>query len=294
MPVGIQKSWGEGKRCRPSKRKRFQPPFLSHAPQQAFWRLTIGALCRNPSGVESFQGTIYSFLGCRVADRLDDVTERDWVLPQYCEMMHVANPCMPGSEKRHPPWEPLRPVRLYFVSVAPPWGGNYFWDESKGDNVREGLFKALRSLPKPLEGVIDTCRQFRDARLFLTPAVKCPSSKDNKDLKPSPSAIANCAHFLRSELTMADAERILALGQVPFRAVCNVFGIRGPKRVAEFRKKVTWVQLGQKKVPLLGTYFPGNNRHRGFPLIVEDIGRLLDLTPQWAGFQLHASAVGFS
>lgn len=211
----------------------------------------------------------------------------DWMTTQQeietcrlCEIEHVANLCVPCSEKHHPPWEPLRPVRLYFVSVAPPWGGDYFWDESKGDDVREGLFKALRSLPKPLDGVIDTCRQFRDARLYLTPAVKCPSSADNKDSKPSPPAIANCAHFLRSELTTADAERILALGQVPFRAVCKVFGIRAPNRVAEFRKQVTWVQLGQKKVPLLGTYFPGNNRHRGFPSIAKDIGRLLDLTPQ--------------
>ena len=199
---------------------------------------------------------------------------------RLCETQHVANLRVPCAEKRHPPWEPLRPVRLYFVSVAPPWGGDYFWDEAKGDDVREGLFKAIRALPKPLDHVIDNCRHFRDARLFLTPAVKCPSSADNKDSKPSPTAVANCAHFLRSELATAEAERVLALGQVPFRALRQVFGIRAPSRVAEFRKHVAWVQLGDKHVPLMGTYFPGNNRHRGFRSIVEDIGRLLDLAPK--------------
>lgn len=69
---------------------------------------------------------------------------------RYCEIAHVANLCVPGSEKRHPPWEPLRPVRLYFVSVAPSWGGDYLREESKGNDIREGLFKPLRSLSRLL------------------------------------------------------------------------------------------------------------------------------------------------
>ena len=77
---------------------------------------------------------------------------------RHCEAQQVANLRVPPAEKRHPPWEPLRPVRLYFVSVAPPWGGDYFWSETSGDAVRDGLFKALRSLPKPLDGIITTCR----------------------------------------------------------------------------------------------------------------------------------------
>jgi hypothetical protein len=166
---------------------------------------------------------------------------------------------------------------LYFVSIAPPWGGAYFWDETQRDAVREGLFKALR---KPLDITVSTCGQFRDLRLFLTPAVKCPSSNDDKDHQPSGAAVKNCAHFLRSELLAAKAERILALGKVPFRALCEVFGIDAPTEVAEFRKHVAWVQLGTKQVPVSGTYFPGNNRHRGFSAIVDDIGRLLELSPR--------------
>lgn len=194
-----------------------------------------------------------------------------------CEEQAVPHLRVPCGDKRKPPSEPLRPVRLYFVSVAPPWGGAYFWDKTQRDAVREGLFKALR---KPLGMTVSTCAQFRDLRLFLTPAVKCPSSKDDKDHQPSGPAVKNCAHFLRSELLAAEAERILALGKLPFRALCEVFGVHAPPEVAEFRKHVAWVRLGTKQVPVSGTYFPGNNRHRGFSAIADDIGRLLGLSPR--------------
>src|SRR5439155_7429633 len=94
------------------------------------------------------------------------------------------------------------------------------------------------------------------------------------------TAVRNCTQFLKSELAAAEAERILALGKVPFMALCEAFEIAAPKEVAEFRKHVAWVKLGTKHVPLSGTYFAGNNRHRGFRAIVEDIGRLLALSPR--------------
>ena len=71
--------------------------------------------------------------------------------------------------KRRPPWEPLRPIRLYFISVAPPWGGAYFWDETKPDAVREGLFSALR---ERLGVAVQRCPDFRDLRLFPPPAAR--------------------------------------------------------------------------------------------------------------------------
>lgn len=72
----------------------------------------------------------------------------------------------------------------------------------------------------------------------------------------------------------------MALGRVPFESMCKMFGLDAPKEVAQFRKRVAWVQVGAKDVPLIGTYFVGNNRHRGFPAIVEDIRRLLELSPR--------------
>jgi uracil-DNA glycosylase len=196
---------------------------------------------------------------------------------RHCEEKAVPHLRVPCGDKRSPPWAPLGPVRLYFVSVAPPWGGAYFWDESGRDAVREGLFTALR---KPLGVPVRNCRQFRDLRLFLTPAVKCPSSKNGKDHAPSTSAVNNCGHFLRSELLAARAERILALGRTPFASLCDIFKLDAPREVASFRKDVWWVRLGATEVPLTGTYFPGNDRHKGFPMIGDDIGRLLAVNPR--------------
>src|SRR5437879_4894151 len=76
-----------------------------------------------------------------------------------CEECRVPYWLVPVGDKRKPPWEPLPPGSFYFVSVAPPWGGVYFWDERERDAVREGLFRALR---KPLDTEVVTCRQFRD------------------------------------------------------------------------------------------------------------------------------------
>ena len=168
-------------------------------------------------------------------------------------------------------------MRLYFVSVAPPWGGAYFWDESRRDSVREGLFSALK---EPLGVTVTTCRQFLEQRLFLTPAVKCPSEKDGKDHQPLRSAVKNCARFLHSELLTAEPERILALGRKPFAGLCDIFDLHGPRNVADFRKETWWVRIGSKEVPLTGTYFSGNNRHQGFEFIIEDVARLLKLAPR--------------
>ena len=195
-----------------------------------------------------------------------------------CEVESIPYLSVPCGEKRKPTWEPVRPVRLYFVSVAPPWGGAYFWDESRRDAVREGLFTALR---KPMDIVVNNCAQFRDIRLFLTPAVKCPSTKSNRDHQPSRLAVRNCANFLRDELFAAEPERVLALGRVPFKSLCDIFSIiDAPQGVAEFRKRTWWVRLGMRKVPLSGTYFPGNDRHKGFALIAQDIDRILKLSPK--------------
>jgi len=194
-----------------------------------------------------------------------------------CEDEAVVHLRVPCGEKRKPPWEPLRPVRLYFASVAPPWGGAYFWDETQRDAVRDGLFAALRD---PLGVDVANCHQFLEQRLFLTPAVKCPSEKDGKDHQPSRSAVKNCGRFLHSELLAAEPERILALGRRPFEALCDIFGLEAPRNVADFRTQTWWVPVGQREVPLSGTFFSGNNRHQGFEFIIQDIARILKLAPR--------------
>jgi len=197
-----------------------------------------------------------------------------------CEAESVAYLRVPCEEKRKPTYEPVRPIRLYFVSVAPPWGGAYFWDETKRDAVREGLFTALRASSNE---EVSNCRQFRDTGFFLTPSVKCPSMRDNRDHQPGRLAVANCSKFLRDELLAAKPERILALGRVPFKSLCSLFGIDiddVSERVAEFRKRIWWVRLGSREVPLSGTYFPGNNRNNQRALVEQDIRRMLELVPR--------------
>jgi uracil-DNA glycosylase len=109
----------------------------------------------------------------------------------------------------------------------------------------------------------------REVPVFQWKQRRCAISSSSRKL----------CEFLRSELTNAQAQRILALGRVPFAAVCQLFGITAPRTVEEFRKKIEWVKMGEKKVPFLGTYFPGNNRHQGFQSVIDDINRLLELTP---------------
>lgn len=194
-----------------------------------------------------------------------------------CEIEAVAHLHVPSGEKRKPPQDPIRPVRLYFVSVAPPWGGAYFWDETKKDAVREGLFTTLRGV---IDAEIENCEQFLANHLFLTPAVKCSSSKGGKDHKPSQLAVGNCASFLLEELVAAQPERILALGQKPFGSLRHLFNLRASTKVYEFRKEIWWVRVGKREVPLSGTYFPGNNRNNQHPFIKHDIERILRIFPK--------------
>jgi uracil-DNA glycosylase family 4 len=161
--------------------------------------------------------------------------------------------------------------------VAPPWGGAYFREETKRDAVREGLFAALH---KAIGVEIETCEQFLNNHFFLTPSVKCPSSRSNRDRQPSRLAVKNCAGFLLEELLAAEPERILALGRVPFKSLCGIFKIDACQKVAEFRKHTWRVELGARRVPLSGTYFPGNNRHKGFSAIVQDIAKILEPFPK--------------
>lgn len=194
-----------------------------------------------------------------------------------CEAESVAHLRVPSGEKRKPPRQPVRPVRLYFVSVAPPWGGAYFWDEAKRDAVREGLFTALQGT---IDAEIRNCETFLANHLFLSPSVKCPSTSEGKDHPPSREAVRNCANFLLNELLAAEPERILALGRVPFKSLCDIFNLRASVKVNEFRKRIWWVRLGKRDVPLSGTYFPGNNRNNQRPLIEQDIDRILKEFPK--------------
>lgn len=194
-----------------------------------------------------------------------------------CEEASVPYVQVPPNNKRHPTYFPPVPTRILFVSVAPPWGGDYFWDETKPDRVREGLFEALlRATGKTLDSVM----AFHSAGYFLVPGVKCPSRVGNKDHLPHVKAIANCTRHLGSEMQIARPRRILALGMPAMKAVALTCGLKIPSRVEEICRSLWWTKLDEYLVPVLGTYFPGNKRHQGFDRIPESINALLALEPK--------------
>jgi uracil-DNA glycosylase len=122
----------------------------------------------------------------------------------------VAYLRVPAGSKRHPPYSPSEATRILFISVAPPWGGDYFWDETKPDKVRQGLFTALcRATGENFSSV----SEFQSAGYFLVPGVKCPSEENNKDHLPHARAINHCSSHLVAEMRISRPERILALGQ---------------------------------------------------------------------------------
>ncbi len=192
-----------------------------------------------------------------------------------CENDNVPYLVVP-EKKRHPSFPPPQPTRLLFIAVAPPWGGSYFWDDTRPDGLRKGLFEALQKA----EQGISTLSEFRDQGFFLVPAVKCPSYENGKDHHPASKVVKNCAAFLRKECEILSPERILALGKIPMQSVSKVFKIKIPPRVERFREETFWVTLGDREISLAGTYFPGNNRHGGSEDIVADIRKILSQSPR--------------
>lgn len=189
-----------------------------------------------------------------------------------CETDHVRHLVVPAGHKRHPPCSPPRPTRLLFVSVAPPWGGSYFWDETQADTLRAGLFAALTKAGYPVATPDEFCEQ----GFFMVPGVKCPSCHNGKDARPSAGAVANCAPFLREQCAIIAPERILALGQAAMDSLAGAFGLRITGTLGKDRTHPWRVMLAGRHVPVSGTYFAGTRRHRKFGDIIADIRNMLE------------------
>lgn len=199
---------------------------------------------------------------------------------RLCEAKEIKYLRVPTDRKRHPPLEPTVKIKLFFVSVAPPWGGAYFWDESRSDKVRQGLFRALKDATGES---IQSIREFHSGGYYLVPAVKCPSEKDGRDHLPSVAARKTCTSHLHSELQVTRPSRVLALGSIPLQSIAELFGISVPHNLAECRGQIWWLPIGDQAVPFTATYFPGNNRHGNFDSIANAIRQLIELSPTSRG-----------
>lgn len=190
-----------------------------------------------------------------------------------CEQNEVYYLKVPVGNKRHPIKPPPSPTKLLFISVAPPWGGAYFWDESKPDGLRKGLFEAIEAATSEHFKCME---EFWNAGYFLVPAVKCRSGKSGKDHKPLISAIKNCVSHLKDEMELIQPERILALGAIPMKSISIAFGLdKVPEKVTCFYGKSWKIEIVGRSISVAGTYFPGNKRHQGFSDIIETINNLL-------------------
>ena len=208
-----------------------------------------------------------------------EIAQNEFEECRRCEKDKVQYLVVP-EKKRHPSFPPQQSTRLLFISVAPPWGGSYFWDETQPDRLRMGLFEALNEALKKTGQRIRTISEFRDQGLFLVPAVKCPSCKNGNDHLPTSTAVKNCASFLRKECESLSPERILALGKIPMQSASTAFNIDIPRNVEDFRGTLFHILLGGRQIPLMGTYFPGNKRHGGFEHIAQNIREILSKSPK--------------
>jgi uracil-DNA glycosylase len=195
---------------------------------------------------------------------------------RICEAQDIRYIRVPKAEKHYPPYAPPKPTKLFFVSVAPPFGGKYFWAEQP-NGLRRGLFDAIAQATGQL---CISLSDFLAKGFFILPGVKCPSERNGFDYRPQSKAIANCSSYLRNEITLAQPERILALGCDPMQSLSIALGFKAPPRVCDYRQKFWWVQLGNRWIPVAGTYFAGNNRHRSFEKIVRDINWILQQKPK--------------
>ena len=193
-----------------------------------------------------------------------------------CEAQNVSYIKVPKGEKHQPPYGPPQPTRLFFVSVAPPSGGKYFWAE-QSNGLRRGLFTAIAQATGQR---FTSMRDFWAAGFFLLPGVKCPSEKDGYDYRPQSKAILNCSSYLRHEIELAQPERILALGCDPMQSLSAALGFKSPKKVHDYRQRFWQAKIGKRWIPVAGSYFAGNNRHRSFDKIVKDIDWILHQEPK--------------
>lgn len=96
---------------------------------------------------------------------------------------------------------------------------------------------------------------------FVTNAVLCnPKDENGNNATPSPSEVANCAHFLKEQLELVDAPVVVTLGAVALRAAALVtphtLTLKG-----SVRKAHSWA--GRQLIP---AYHPGQRAmvHRSF------------------------------
>lgn len=122
-----------------------------------------------------------------------------------------------------PPWGDLR-ARVMIVGLAPAaHGGNRTGRMFTGDVSGQNLFRALFQLGlsnKPysvsrVDGVEVRC-------VYITSAVKCAPPRN----RPTAEEVYNCSSWLREELEAVRPRAVVALGELAWRVVLKILGVR--------------------------------------------------------------------
>lgn len=191
---------------------------------------------------------------------------------RLCEAETVPLLCVPAGSKAQPRLLPPVPTTLLMVAIAPPWGGGHFWDEGVPDRLRAGVYRALG---EALGITLTTVAQFCADGFYLVPAVRCPSVWGGRDHLPRAGAVRNCSRHLHTSVLAIRPKRVLMLGRVPLRAMSLAFDLDLPSSVRACRGRQWTLALPHGDMTVAATYFPGNNRHRGFDAIVETLRNLM-------------------
>ena len=148
----------------------------------------------------------------------------------------------------------------------------HFWDEGVPDRLRDGVYRALG---EALGITLTTVAQFCADGFYLVPAVRCPSVWGGRDHLPRAAAVRNCSRHLHTSVLAIRPKRVLMLGRVPLRAMSLAFDLDLPSSVRACLGRQWTLALPHGDMTVAATYFPGNNRHRGFDAIVETLRNLM-------------------
>ncbi len=119
-------------------------------------------------------------------------------------------------------------AQLLVVGLAPAaHGGNRTGRMFTGDSSADWLMKAMHnngfaSLPTSVSA--DDGLALHDA--YITAAARCAPPQN----KPTAGELRNCSNYLEREISLLDNIRvILCLGQISYRTICRILGIRPDK-----------------------------------------------------------------
>jgi len=162
--------------------------------------------------------------------------------------------CPPG---RIPPANLPPPdwIKVLFIGVAPPHKGCHFYTDPK-DRLRKGLFKILKELGHPCDGVdaLDFT-PFLDSHFYLIHAAKCAIRGTSK---PSVDVSRFCSsHHLKREIEVLQPNAVCWLSKNVCYPVCQSLNREwGTGRGVPFGE-ATSVTMGGRNIYFLATKWPG-------------------------------------